>query len=78
LYGLGAAGAAYGGWLLLSPAQKTEVKDEAKQLVKATNTESPLNAKEFVSFKLKKVEPYNWNTTKCACPLLFFSEFKDH
>jgi hypothetical protein len=31
---------------------------------KATNTESPLSAKEFVDFKLKKVDAYNYNTDR--------------
>lgn len=35
-------------------------------VVKATNTESPLDPKEFKEFKLKRVEPYNWNTNKCV------------
>jgi cytochrome-b5 reductase len=64
LYGAGAAGVAVAGYLYLGSETKTQIKDEAKQLVKATNTESPLNAKEFTDFKLKRVEPYNWNTTK--------------
>lgn len=46
-------------------------KDSAKGAVaaavaKATNTESPLNPKEFKEFKIKRVEPYNWNTSKCV------------
>jgi hypothetical protein len=45
-----------------------KAKDAAKEAVKpkATNTESPLNPKDFVDFKLKAVEPYNWNTDRCV------------
>jgi cytochrome-b5 reductase len=39
------------------------VKKEVAKIV-ATNTESPLDPKEFKEFKIKRIEPYNWNTSK--------------
>jgi cytochrome-b5 reductase len=39
-----------------------EKVDEKAQ--KGKELESALNSKEFIDFKLKRSEPYNWNTTK--------------
>jgi hypothetical protein len=62
------------GYLYMDGPAALKVKDVVKEVAKprATNTESPLNSKEFTEFKLKEVKPYNWNTDRCAtawtCP----------
>jgi hypothetical protein len=64
LAGAGVAGLAT--YLYIDGPAALKVTDKAKEIVKprATNTESPLSAKEFTEFKLKEVKPYNWNTDR--------------
>lgn len=41
-------------------------QDKPSAVLKATNTVSPLDPKEFKEFKIKRIEPYNWNTSRCV------------
>jgi hypothetical protein len=67
LYLAGAGAAGLGAYLYIEGRPgalraQDAVVEAAKP--KATNTESPLSAKEFVDFKLKKVDAYNYNTDR--------------
>jgi hypothetical protein len=48
-------------------AQKVEEK-----VAPATNTESPLDPKNYKAFKLKSVEPHTHNTARCVHPLKLY------
>ena len=65
IYALVASATGFGAYYALGGAYSNDVPKAFKK----AQEKSPLDPKEFKDFKLKKVEPYNHNTAKCALPI---------